>query len=250
MSTTVPVAAKANGLTTALNTIAAPGEAFETLSVAPAWGWALVLTLVFMLAGVYLQGPAARHAGMAAVQHMVTTSSLFANATQAQKNQAIAKAGKPNAFTYVFPVVTVFLAALFNTIVLLVGNAVGGGKADFKRLWCGSVNIAFPTLGIGAVVLGAILTLRGPDSFNGTGDLFAAMPSLAWIAPHASGALLAFLSAISIFALWGLFLNATMLRVMAKTSAGIAYGFATLVMLLGALIAGGFGALGAAFGTG
>jgi hypothetical protein len=51
--------------------------------------------------------------------------------------------------------------------------------------------------------------------------------------------LVAFFSAISVFSLWGLFLNATMLRVTAKTSPAIAYTFAILVLLLGALFAAG-----------
>ena len=38
-------APKANGLSTLLNVIAAPKEAFETLKVAPTWGWAMIVAI-------------------------------------------------------------------------------------------------------------------------------------------------------------------------------------------------------------
>ena len=53
---------KANGLKTALDTIIAPKEAFETLRVAPTWGWAFALTLVLYAIGTYLLTPALVHA--------------------------------------------------------------------------------------------------------------------------------------------------------------------------------------------
>lgn len=249
MGVSSPAAAKANGLSTVVDTIAAPGEAFERQRTAPTWGWALVVALVLMLIGAYLQGPAARHAAVVATQKMMTTSTLMANVPADKKQKAIENAGKPSVFTYVGPVVALFLAVFFNTIILLLGNAVGRGQADFKRLWCGSMNIAVPTLGLGAIVLGVIATLRGPNAFDSGLALAAAVPSLATLAPHAAAATLAFLSGISVFTLWGLFLNATMMRVTAKTSPAIAYTFAAVVLLLGALVAAGGVAVAHNFGA-
>lgn len=242
METTVP-AAKANGLSTVINTIAAPSEAFETLRVAPTWGWALVIAIVLLVIGTFLQGPAARHAGTAQVQQMMSTSSFFANLTPAQKQAAIARAGQPSPWPYVGQVVALFFIVFLNTIMTLIGNVVGKGQADFKRLWAGSMNIAVPTFAIGSIVVGIITTLRGPDAFNSSADIARAMPSLAYLAPHASPALSAFLIGISVFSLWGMFLNATMLRVTARVSPGVAWTFAILITLLGALVAAGlFGA--------
>lgn len=250
MSASPSTAAEPNGLATAVNTVAAPPEAFEALRVAPTWGWALLLTAVLMIAGAYLQGPATRHASAATTAQMMNRSSLFANMTAAQKQQAVERAGRASPFTYVFVLVTLFLAVLFNTIVMLVGNAAGRGEADFKRLWAGSVNIALPTLGLGSVVMGAIMTIRGPDAFNSTADIMRAMPGLAMLASNAPITTVALLSGISIFTLWGLYLNATMLRVMARTSSGIAYTFAAIVTLLGCALAASGAAVAHGFGMG
>jgi hypothetical protein len=247
MESTAPVA-KANGLTTVINTIAAPSDAFETLRVAPTWGWACLIAIVLLLIGTYLQGPAARHAGVMTTQQMMATSSLFANLTPEKKAEIVARAGQPSVFPYITIAIVLFVIVLFNTLFTLIGNAVGKGQADFKRLWAGSMNIAVPTFALGSIVVGIITMLRGPDAFNSTMDVARAMPSLAYLAPHASPALATFLAGISIFSLWGLYLNATMLRVTARTSPGVAWTFAGLITLLGALLAAG--AFGAAHNAG
>jgi hypothetical protein len=90
--------------------------------------------------------------------------------------------------------------------------------------------------------------VRGADSFDNASAMAQSMPSLAMLLPHGSAMTVAFLSGISIFTLWGLFLNATMLRVTAKTGAGVAYAFACIVLLLGALTAAGGFALMHSFG--
>lgn len=236
METTAP-AAKANGLSTVLNTIVAPSEAMETLRVAPTWGWACVVAIVLLVIGTFLQGPAARHAGVAQVQHLMTTSSFFANLTPQQKQAAIDRAGQPSPFPYLTQAVALFFIVFFNTLFTLIGNAVGKGQADFKRLWAGSMNIAVPTFALGTIVVGIITTLRGADAFNSTADIARAMPSLAYLMPNASPALTVFLVGISVFSLWGLFLNATMLRVTGRTSPGVAWTFAALITILGALVA-------------
>ncbi len=236
-------AVKASGLSTVVNTIASPSEAFETLRVAPTWGWACLIAIVLLLIGTFLQGPAARHAGVIQTQQMMATSSFFANLTPEKKAEIVAQAGRPSVIPYFFIAVILFAVVLFNTLFTLIGNAVGKGQADFKRLWAGSMNIAVPTFALGSVVTGIITTLRGPDAFSSSMDVARSIPSLAYLAPHASAAMVAFLTGISIFSLWGLFLNATMLRVTGRTSAGVAWTFAALITLLGALIAAGiFGA--------
>jgi len=247
MESTAP-AAKANGLTTVLNTIAAPSDAFETIRVAPTWGWACLIAIVLLAIGIFLQGPATRHAAVLQTQQMMSTSSFFANIPPDKKAQIVANAGRPSVFPYITLSVVLFVIVLFNTLFTLIGNAVGKGQADFKRLWAGSMNIAVPTFALAQVVIGVITTLRGPDAFSSSMDIARSVPSLAYLAPHASAGTVAFLTGISIFSLWGLFLNATMLRVTGRTSAGVAWTFAALITLLGALVAGG--AFGAAHNAG
>jgi hypothetical protein len=248
MGASTPVAAKANGLSTVLDTIVAPAEAFERLRSAPTWGWAVIAAIVLLVIGTYLQAPAARHAATSQVQKMMSTSTLFANATAEQKQRAMENAGKTSALSYVGPIVVLFVAALLNTLILLIGNAAGRGQADFKRLWCASMNIAVPTIGLGAVILGVITIIRGANSFESALSIAQAVPSLSMLVPHGGIVLGAFLAAISIFTVWGFFLNATMLRVTAKTSAGVAYTFATIVLVLGALFPAALAAFGRKFG--
>jgi hypothetical protein len=237
MESTAP-AAKASGLSTVVNTIAAPSDAFETIRVAPTWGWALVITIVLVTIAAFLEAPAVRHVQIVTTQHMLATSSYAANIPPDRKQKMLADAAHPSALArataLIGPAIGLFIAVLLNTLFLLIGNAVGRGQADFKRLWAASMNIAVPTVGLGAIVTAIIVMLRNPDSFNSSIDIAKAVPSLAWIMPNASTALLAFGAAISIFSLWGLFLNATTLRLTAKTSAGVAYTFAALITLLGA----------------
>lgn len=248
MSVSAPVAAKANGLSTVIDTIAAPAEAFERLRQAPTWGWAVTITIVLMMLGAYIQGPTARHVAVLQTQRFMNTSTIAANMSAEQKQKAIENSGKTSPFSYIGPLVALFFAVFFNALILLAGNAAGRGQADFKRLWCGSMNIAVPTLGLGAIVLGVITVLRGPDSFSSAMSMAQAVPSLGMLAPHAPATTAAFLSAISVFTVWGFFLNATMMRVMAKTSPGIAYTFAGIVLLLGALLSAGGVALARNFG--
>lgn len=237
MSVSVPAAAKANGLSTVINTIAAPGEAFQTLAEAPTWGWALLVAIVLLLGGVVLQGPALHHAAVATTQHMLATNTAMASLPDDKKAQILGRASGFSPMTYIGPIIGLLIAVLLNTIVMLIGSALGGGKTGFKHLWAGSMNIAVPTIGISTVVLGVITMLRGPDSFANSFDIARAMPSLAMLVPQASLVVAAALSAISIFTIWGVFLNATMLRTMARTGAGVAWTFAVIVALGGALLA-------------
>lgn len=248
MGVSAPAATNSGGLSTVVDTIAAPADAFERLQAMPTWGWALIVAIVLLLVGTYLQLPAQHHAATAQAQRMVA-GPLFANATAEKKQAAIANAGKTTVFTFLGPIIMLFIAAFFNTLFMLIGNAAGRGQANFKTLWCGSMNIAVPTLGIGAIVLGVITMIRGASSFDSSLALAQAVPSLGMLVPHGNPAVVAFFSAISVFALWGFFLNATMLRVTAKTSPAIAYTFATLVLVLGALFAGGGVAMAHKFGV-
>lgn len=248
MGVSAPAAAKSGGLSTVVDTIAAPAEAFERLQTMPTWGWALIIAIVLLLVGTYLQLPAQHHAATAQAQRMVN-GPLFATATAERKQAAVANAGKTSVFTFLGPLLGLFIGVFLNTVFMLIGNAAGRGQADFKRLWCGSMNIAVPTIGLGSVALGIIATIRGADSFDSSLSLAQAIPSLGSFTPHGSAALVAFLSAISVFSVWGFFLNATMLRVTSKTSPAIAYTFAALVLLLGALFAGGGVAMAHRFGV-
>src|SRR5438270_13606680 len=110
------------------------------------------------------------------MQQTMATSTFFANMSAEAKARAIARARQPNVGGYLFVPIILLIAAFVNAVILLIGNAVGRGQADFKRLFAGSVNIAVPTFGIGSVGRGFIVMLRGHDSFNSTIDDLRAIP--------------------------------------------------------------------------
>ncbi len=132
-----------------------------------------------MLIGAYLEGPGSRHATVARdaakflEEHDLRKRSGGAAAADTGKRR---QSRRPVAISFRQSIL--FIAVLLNTVFMLIGNAIGRGSADFKRLWCGSMNIAVPTIGLSAVILGVIMMLRGADSFNTTLDTMRAIPSL------------------------------------------------------------------------
>lgn len=236
-------APKANGLSTLLNVIAAPKEAFEALREAPTWGWAMIVAIVVYVIAAILLAPAAQHVGLSIVQHM-TNGSIGANMSDAQKQKMLSDAAHPTAIKLVmnicFGIAGLFIAVLFNTLWMLLANAIGKGTGTFKRFWSGSANILIPSYVLAQLVIAIIAMLRGPDGFNTMGDIFKAAPSLAWLAPGAHGYLVGFLASLSVFAIWGAFLNATMLQVMAGVKSGIAWTFGIIILALTAVFGGIF----------
>ncbi|MGZ3516740.1 MAG: YIP1 family protein [Vulcanimicrobiaceae bacterium] len=254
MGVDAPMPRKANGLFSVANVFAAPRETFETLRIAPMWRWAFLIGVILFFAGTMLALPAGRHASIATIQRMEHTSPFFANMSEAQKQQALVNAGKTTSITYIFAIVrgalTFLVMALCNAAILLVFNAAGKGQGDFKRFWCGSMYVAVPTIGIGSIVLGIICFVRGPDSFNTTADIFRAMPSLATIAPNVTGAATSFLATINPFTIWGLFLNATLLMTVARTSKRLSYTAGIVIMLLTAVMQAAVSSAAHGFGLG
>lgn len=232
------IAPKASGLQTVLNTIASPKEAFESLKVAPTWGWAFIIAVVLILIGGILFIPATQHAALGFTQHFLTTK-FAANMSDAQKQQMLDGALHPSAVkTYgglLFNAVVLSLVACaLNALFLLIGNAIGKGTAGFKNYFAASVNILIPSFAFAQLVGGIIGAVRGPDGFSGYAELFKAMPSLAWVIPVQHGWALGFLASITIFSIWGAYLNATSLKVMGGVKGGIAWTFAVLILLLSA----------------
>lgn len=228
--------AKPNGLTTVINTIVSPKEAFETIRSAPTWGWAFVIAAVLYVIAACLMVPASHHVGEAVVAHMTETGRLAATLSDAQKQQMIQKAAHPSAVkdltNIIFGIVMIFVAAVLNTLLMLLAKVIGKGDGTFKTLWCGSMNVLVPSFAIGQIVLAIIVVLRGPDSFNSVIDLYRALPGLGTLTPSLTGFAGGFFAAISVFAIWGLILNAYMVRIVGKSSAGVAWTFAIIITIL------------------
>ena len=231
-----------NGLKTVVDTIISPKEAFESLRETPTWVWALIALAVTFIIGYEMQRPAALHASVGTMQHMFTTNSFFANMTDAQKAAAMEKAQHPDMLATItgplWAIATFLIGALFNALFLLIGANVGRGNARFVSLWAASLNISVPTLGLSAIVLGIICLIRGPESFNTTGDLLRSIPSLAMLAPGVTGPLGGMLALLSVFSFWGLWLNMQALRFTAQVTGAMVWVIPVVITLLSTLVGG------------
>jgi hypothetical protein len=241
LDTTEPL--KANGLKTAIDTVIAPSEAFQSIRLVPTWGWAAIIASALMIAGYVMQLPAAHHAAIGTTQHMVATSPFFAGMTDAQKQKVIAQSANPPAYQTVIgiigTIVTLFIAAVLNAFFLYLGNAAGRGTAGFSRYWAGSMNVAIPSFGLSYVVLGCIAIALGPDHFATSADLFRAIPGLGMILRPA-GLFGGFLTAINVFTVWGLVLNVLLMRLTGEVRGAMAWIVPVLIFLGGALLQGFF----------
>ena len=227
-----------SGLKTAIDVVIAPKDAFEALRAVPTWGWALVVALVLMLAGYFLQQPAVRHASLGTLTHAFATNPLYTNLGDEQKRQALERVAHPPAYQTVLglisPVLVLFVSTSLNAIILLAGNAAAHGNADFKRLFAGSMNIAIPAIGLYSVTLGVICRILGADHFATMSAVLQGTPSLALLAPGATGKLATFLAGIQIFTLWGFGLNVAMMRITAGVRNGFSWAFPLLILIAGA----------------
>ncbi|MBV9270300.1 MAG: hypothetical protein JO165_04345 [Candidatus Eremiobacteraeota bacterium] len=241
MGVEVQTTQSSSGLATVLDTVAAPKTAFERLREQPTWGWAFLIAFVLMILGAILTAPAQQHVQYATLQRNINTSPFYKSLSDAKKADILNSARNPSIVSrivgYVVVGITLLLIALFNTIVVLIGNAAGRGDGNFKRYWCGSMNMAVPTIALGSVVAGIIAMIRGPESFSTSAELTRAVPSLGSFI-HPSPAATAFFSAISVFSLWGLYLNATQMGVN-RVSKGVAWATAIVILLAGAALYGG-----------
>jgi hypothetical protein len=224
---------RANGLTTALNMIVAPGEAFEALRNAPTWGWALIVSLVIFLIGNFLAAPAQMHAVHASMVAQLASNS---NLTDAQRSAQLAMVDKFGTMGWLFAPVILFIVVALQSLIMLIFNAVGGGSATFKHLWASAMNITIPGLALYSLVVGILAMVRGTNSFNSTSDLYLTMPSLAWLAPHASVKTIAFLVYFNPFFIWAAVLIAMAMLIVARIPKVQAYLTAAAIFFGGALI--------------
>jgi hypothetical protein len=241
MSVSAPVASKANGLTTVINVITSPKEAFETLRVAPTWGWAVLIAIVLAAIGQYLATPATVHAVQATFPQQIASSPQLAGMSPEQQQRALNMSLAFVRFSWLFAPITVLIGSLVATIVMLVFKAIGRGDAGFKQLWCAAMNVAVVSVGVYSIIAGLIALVRGAATYNSTADAYRAIPSLAWLVPHAGVKFVAFLAAFNVIGIWAAVLLAMAMMYVAKTSKANG----TICALAMLCISGGFLALAA-----
>lgn len=223
---------KANGLSTVIDTIVSPREAFERLAVSPTWGWALIISLVLPVAAYFVMIPAIQHGMIGDLAKQAATNPQIAQMTPEQR-------AKITSFVPFFVVIAplgVFFFVLLQTIVMSVFSAIGKGQAGFAKLWAASMNICV-LYGIGQVVTAIVVFARGPDSFNSAAEVQRGLPSLALIAPPGSDVhLVAFLATINPIVIWSVVLVSMAMRYTAKVAAGPAWAAAICAYLIPMLI--------------
>jgi hypothetical protein len=227
---------KANGLSTVLDTLISPKEAFERLAVSPTWGWALIVSLVLPIAAYVVMIPAVQHGMLGDLAKQAATNPQIAQMTPEQRAKI---AGYAPYFVAITPI-AIFFFVFVQTVVMTIFNAVGKGQADFGKLWAASMNVCV-VYGIGQIVSAVVVILRGADSFNSAAEVQRALPSLAMLAPSASDPhMLAFLASVNPVVIWSVILVATAMRYTAKVSAGPAWGAAICTYLIPMLLGVGF----------
>ena len=234
MAVEAPEKVRANGLKTALDIIVSPKEAFESLRVAPTWGWAILIVFVLYAVASWLTTPALLHATQADWPHTVATNPKLAQLSPDEQARYLTFSLKIVGWVWLFSPLLAIIASVIQTIVMLIFKALGKGSATFATIWASAVNIQIPTLAINALVTAVIVMLRGADSFNTPGEIQTALPSLGMLADPAQIKLHAFLSAINPFTLWGLGLTVGAMAIAARMSRGWSWATGVVWLLIAA----------------
>ena len=237
-------APKGNGLTTALDIVVSPADAFARLRVVPTWGYAFLIAAVLGMVGAFLGSAAGEHMAIASVSATMAKNTAVAamppEKRQAVVDQQVGMAKAFSKFNFVFIPIALLVSALLQTVYLLVFNAIVRGQGSFKKYWALAINISIVGVGLMTLILGVIELIRGPDAFNSQRDLFNALPSLAWIVPGSTGFVHGMLVAFSVFGLWATGLFALGLIAIAQIKPAQAYVGAGIMLLFGAIIGGVF----------
>ncbi|GAC1501701.1 MAG: hypothetical protein NVS1B14_06220 [Vulcanimicrobiaceae bacterium] len=225
-----------SGLTTALNVILAPRKAFETLRIAPMWGWAFLIALVLGIIGSYLALPAQMHALHPTLVHLLATDPRMAHLPDAQRAQQMVMSESIGRYSALLapPLVLLFIC-IIATAIFLIFNAAAHGRGTFTTLWASTMNVGVVGFGLYQLVNGILAVVRGPNGYNSTLDSLLSMPSLAWLVPHAAPKTIGFLAGFNPFTIWVFLLNILLLTIVARLAQGPAYIASALLLIVGSL---------------
>ena len=235
--TTAPPPQENAGLTSLVETVVAPASAFNRLAEKQTWGWAFIAASVLTIVASLAAGPVQQHIARLMIERGIAASANPQQAAAATAGASIAL--KFSEFAWVFSPIGILFSVAIVTVILLLCNALLGGKATFKQLCCARMNV-FAVVSIGSLIASIVLALRGPDAFTSEMDIFRNSLSLAAVIPTANVKLVAFLAAFTPFTLWALWLNALLMQRIARLAAPKAWATALVVLLIPALLGAGF----------
>jgi Yip1 domain len=241
LSTSAPPVERRSGLANVVDIIIAPNAAFERIRQVPVWGWAFLVAALLGIAGSLLAGPAIQHAMETSLPAQFAANEAIAKLPPDQQQKQIAvmmNASKIVAKLYwIFVPPGILLIGLIQSLIMLIVNAATRGDGTFKKFFALAVTVAVVGTGLGSIVLGVIVTLRGANSFETTTAVQAALPSLALLAPGAKGALAGFLGSLNVFYLWSTALLALGMARVGRIPRGAAWATAIVMLLLTACFA-------------
>ena len=192
-------------VSTVLDMIVAPRDAFEKIRATPTWFWAYLIAVVLTMAGTILMAPAVKHAMSAGLPAQLAAMPNIAKLPPDQQQAQIAKIMQINLliadFTWLITIVAIPLIVVIQSLVMALANGIGKGDGTFRRFWSLGMNVAVPG-GIGVLLTAFIVLIRGADSFSRAADVQTSMPNLGMLVPGGPHILAGFLSGISVIVLW------------------------------------------------
>jgi hypothetical protein len=229
------------GLANVVDIIIAPNAAFERIRQVPAWGWAFLVAALLGVAGALLVGPAVLHAMETSLPAQFAANDAIAKLPPDQQQKQIAMMMSVSRvvakFSWAFIPPAILLIGLVQALIMLIANAAGHGDGTFKKFYALSITVSVVGSGLGSLVLGLIVMLRGASSFESQSAVTSALPSLALLMPGAKGALAGFLGSLNIFVLWATALLAFGMQRVGRIPGGVAWATAILMLLLTACLA-------------
>jgi MFS family permease len=241
LSTSQPPVERRSGLANVVDIIIAPNAAFDRIRQVPVWGWAFLVAALLGIAGTLLIGPAMQHAMEISLPAKLAVSEAIAKlpADQQQKQIAVMMSVSKTIakFAWLFIPPFILLAGLIQALIMLIANAATRGDGTFKKFYALSITVSVVGSGLGALVLGLIVMLRGAASFEAPSSVNSALPSLALLVPGATGALAGFLGALNVFVLWATALLAFGMQRVGRIPGGAAWATAIIMLLLTACFA-------------
>lgn len=241
MSTSEATVHRGNSLNNAIDIIVSPQSAFDRLRAVPGWGWALLIASVLGMIGVFVSGPATLHAIQTTMPAQLAANDQIAKLPADQQQKAIANAMAVTKvvaqLSFLFIPVILLIGALLQAVIMTIANAAAHGDGSFKKFFALSITVSVVGIGLSSLVTGIIVLVRGADSFETTGAVQTATPSLALIAPGVKGALLGFLAAMNVFYIWATVLLALGMTRVARIAPPIAWTASVAMLLLTACLA-------------
>jgi hypothetical protein len=200
--------------------IIAPQAAFERIAVAPTWFWGFLVASAAAIIYSIVALPALIHVFDASMPPLLAHNPQIATLSPADQQKQITKIlGFYHVIaklSWIIQPITILVIGLVQTVVLLLTNIVAKGKADFRRLWSLTMNVAVVGYGVTFLIILLVVLVRGPDSFDSINSLVNSVPGLGLLAPPGQPALDAFLAALNITNIWASVLFVAGMRTIAK----------------------------------